>query len=47
MRHTKAGSERYFDLMGDAATAAPVVREKTNSLISEADTITDVMPDGD
>jgi uncharacterized phage infection (PIP) family protein YhgE len=45
MHQLKSGSEKYFDLMADAATAATVVREKMNSLISEVDAITEAMPD--
>lgn len=47
MHQVKLGSEKYFDLMADAATAALVVREKMNSLLSEVDAITNAMPDDD
>lgn len=47
MHQVRPGSEKYFDLMADAATAASVVRAKMNSLISEVDAITEAMPDDD
>jgi hypothetical protein len=47
MRQAKPGSEKYFNLMADAATAASVVRAKMGSLIDEIDAITDAMPDDD
>ena len=47
MHQAKPGSDRYFDLMADAATAAVVLKGKMNFLISEVNAITDAMPDDD
>jgi hypothetical protein len=45
MRQAKPGSERYFNLMADAETCAMVVKSRMESVLKEADAITDAMPD--
>jgi hypothetical protein len=47
MRQAKRGSDKYFNLMAEVETAALVVRARMDSIMREADAITDAMPDDD
>jgi hypothetical protein len=45
MRQAKPGSDKYFNLMAEVETAAMVVRSRMDSILKEADAITEAMPE--